>query len=152
MRVTARELRVLAYLLDHPDATLHEVGESLKIPPSSVRYYLERFKETGLIEKALCINLEELGIKSYWIGGMVDNAAHPEFFEKSSKHPNVSLVSETTGPHNVVIMILAQNNGALTNTINELKKMGLVVEHFVPVTKYHTHKYKSALFKNMLKT
>jgi DNA-binding Lrp family transcriptional regulator len=108
--------RIISLLQEDGRMSLSEIGQKLGLSHVSVRRRLKNLCES-LVNVSACLNAEQLSLRVAIVSAEVEtNERLRELIEIFSKCPRVVFLTTTTGPYNVMMIVVAED----TDTLNAI--------------------------------
>lgn len=112
--------KLLNLLQQNDKIAFHELKKKLKMAASTLHHRVKKLEKMGVIKSfSAIIDPEKIGYKTTaWLGLSLDPHKIKEVALKISKFKEVQLVAISSGDHDMVVQIIAQNQNDLWNFIN----------------------------------
>ncbi|MFW9867151.1 MAG: Lrp/AsnC family transcriptional regulator [Candidatus Thorarchaeota archaeon] len=113
--------KILNLLQNNFHISYKELGNKVKMAASSVHNRVQKMVDEGIIKKEdTIINPMKAGFETIAIIGLsVDPLKMDEVANKIANYNEVQLIATTTGDHDIVARIIAENEKTLWRFINE---------------------------------
>jgi Lrp/AsnC family transcriptional regulator for asnA, asnC and gidA len=113
--------KILNHLQNNFHISYKELGKKVNMAASSVHNRVQKMQDEGIIKKEdTIINPMKAGFETIAIIGLsVDPLKMDEVANKIANYDEVQLIATTTGDHDIVARIIAENEKTLWRFINE---------------------------------
>ena len=113
--------KILNILQNSFRISYRDLGKKVKMAASSVHNRVQKMIDEGIIKKQeTIINPMKAGFETIAILGLsVDPLKMDEIAEKIASYDVVQLIATTTGDHDIVARVIAENDKSLWRFINE---------------------------------
>ncbi|MBD3256689.1 MAG: winged helix-turn-helix transcriptional regulator [Candidatus Lokiarchaeota archaeon] len=136
--------RILNILQEDVKVSYKEIADKLGLAASTIHARVKKMEKNGVIKNcSAIIDFKKVGYNTIaWIGLSVDPTKMNEVAEQLSNFEEIQVVAVSTGDHDVVAQIIAEDDKKLWKFINEniktidgvLSKMD--VSSFIDINKY----------------
>jgi len=144
-----KELEIIEKLLENPKTSYRSISKKTGIPPSTVKYIINKLEETEVIEFKVNVNMEKLGFKTADLGVAINSKDKDKVLEKAAEIDEVKVVNRLAGAHDAFMIIVAEDEGGYAKVIDELRAKGILVEHFGPIVKEYKTSFPIKIIKKL---
>lgn len=112
---------ILELLQNNSKITFKEIGEKLEMAASTIHHRVKKLEKKGIIQN-YTINIDpfKVGHGTIAILGLsVDPLKMKQVVEELAKFEQIQLVVTTSGDHDIVIQMMAENDKKLWRFVNE---------------------------------
>jgi len=124
LRIDETDKKILELLQNNSKITFKEIGEILDMAASSIHHRVKKLEKNGIIQN-YTINIDpfKVGHGTIAILGLsVDPHKMNQVVKELSKFEEIQLVVTTSGDHDIVIQMMAENDKKLWRFVNKYIK------------------------------
>jgi len=146
----ARDLKILAELLDKSNASFVEIGKKLDLHPNVVAYRVNKMEQAGVIKRYTAIlDFQKLGLGEHLYVGVSfsDHGTRDDVLKQIASISQVTeLVSSLGNPEGVVFLV-GRNKEEIDMVLSRMKDLNVKIDFTVPVVKT----YQDGLMSRLLR-
>jgi len=147
----ARDLRILAELVEKSNASFVEIGRRLELHPNVVAYRVNKMEQAGVIKRYTAIlDLEKLGLSEHIYVGVSfpEHGTRDDAFKQIAGISQVTeLVSSLGNPEGVVFLV-GRNKEEIDMVLSKMRELNVKIDFTVPVVKTYQDGLMSRLLRD----
>jgi len=146
----ARDLRILAELVEKSNASFVEIGRKLDLHPNVIAYRVNKMEQAGIIKRyTTVLDLGKLGLSEHMYVGVsfAEHGTRDDVFKRIAGISQVTELVSSLGSPEGVVFLVGRNKEEIDMVLSRMRELNVKIDFTVPVVKT----YQDGLMSRLLR-